>query len=427
MNKNDAGSLAGEIDNELYLFRANIGPCAKFQIRNIHTLYGVKTIKMYNKDMENNENLSSPFAVQKRILGAIGGDETKFYDSPYSVQIAILEQIEGGGEGRFVREAPLDGKNYVRNNGQWEELPALFEAIVVDELPEASENESWELEDGTSYDPNVFYKPSVSAKFFNKKVTFEVPMSFTEMQVKQSFSSASQLNGFISMLYNSVDKSMTIKIDSLVMRTINNMIGLTVKDEFADGTYTNTGVKAINLLKLYNTRFGTTLTADKCLTDAEFNRYAAYQIGLYIDRLTRISTLFNIGKKERFTNKNLLHLVMLSDFAKASDAYLQSEVYHNDLTSLPKHESVPYWQASGQNYSFSDVSKINIKTSENDNIEFGGILAVMFDRDALGVTNLSRRVTTNYNAKAEFYNNFYKFDAGYFNDTNENFLVFFVA
>lgn len=306
------------------------------------------------------------------------------------------------------------------------EFGSVVEKIQAD-IPEAQENESWELEDGTSYDPNIFYKPSVSAKFFNKKVTFEVPMSFTEIQVKQSFSSAAQLNGFLSMLYNAVDKSMTIKIDSLVMRTINNMIGLTVKDEFNAGVYTGTGVKAINLLKLYNDRFNAELTADKCLTDGEFNRFAAYQIGLYIDRLTRISTLFNIGKKERFTSRDLLHLVMLSDFAKASDAYLQSEVYHNDLTSLPRHETVPYWQASGQTYAFTDVSKINIKTSNDDTIEFGGILAVMFDRDALGVSNLSRRVTTNYNAKAEFYNNFYKFDAGYFNDTNENFLVFYVA
>ena len=306
------------------------------------------------------------------------------------------------------------------------EFGSVVEKIQAD-IPEAQENESWELVNGTSYDPNIFYKPSVSAKFFNKKVTFEVPMSFTEMQVKQSFSSAAQLNGFLSMIYNAVDKSMTIKIDSLVMRTINNMIGMTVHDAFPAGTYTGTAVRAINLLKLYNDTFSASLTADKCLTDAEFNRFAAYQIGLYIDRLSRLSTLFNIGGKERFTSKDMLHLILLSDFAKASNAYLQSEVYHNDLTSLPSHETVPYWQASGQNYSFADVSKISIKTSENDTVEFGGILGVMFDRDALGVSNLSRRVTTNYNAKAEFYNNFYKFDAGYFNDTNENFLVFYVA
>ena len=50
----------------------------------------------------------------------------------------------------------------------------------------------------------------------------------------------------------------------------------------------------------------------------------------------------------------------------------------------------------------------------------------MFDRDAVGVSNLDRRVTTNYNAKGEFYNNFFKMDCGAFNDLNENFIVFFV-
>ena len=56
-----------------------------------------------------------------------------------------------------------------------------------------------------------------------------------------------------------------------------------------------------------------------------------------------------------------------------------------------------------------------------------GVFSDPITLDSLGVTNLDRRVTTNYNAKAEFYNNYYKFDCGYFNDLNENFIVFFIA
>ena len=309
------------------------------------------------------------------------------------------------------------------------EFGSILEKISAD-IPEAEENESWELTDRTSYDPNIFYKPTVSAKFFNKAVTFEVPMSFTEMQVKESFSNAGQLNAFISMLYNAVDKSMTIKIDSLIMRTIDNMIGETLYDEMPSGTYTNTGVKAVNLLKLYNDRFGTTLTADNCITDAEFIRFASYTIGVYMSRLSKISTLFNIGGKERFTPAEYLNVVMLSDFMKSADAYLQSDVYHNEYTDLANGKaisSVPYWQGSGTGYAWSDISKIKIKTASGHDITSPSILAVMFDRDALGVTNEERRVTTNYNPKAEFFTNWTKFKCSYFNDTNENFVVFFVA
>ena len=296
------------------------------------------------------------------------------------------------------------------------------------ELPEAEENESWKLEDRASYDPNLFYSPKVSAKFFNSKVTYEIPMSFTEMQVKESFSNAGQLNGFISMIYNAVEKSMTVKIDSLVMRTINNMTAETLFADYAGASLSSAShVKAVNLLYLYNQRYSKSLTASNAITDPDFIRYAAYQMGVYKSRLSKISTLFNIGGRDRFTPSDLLHVVMLSDFRNAANVFLQSDVFHNQFTQLVNAETVPYWQGSGQGYGFTDISKINVKTASGHDIDAGGILAVMFDRDALGVTNLDRRVTTNYNPKAEFYSNWYKFDCGYFNDTNENFVVFFVA
>lgn len=311
------------------------------------------------------------------------------------------------------------------------EFGSVLEKISAD-IPNASENESWELEDGKSYDTNVFYKPSVSAKFFNSKVTFEVPMSFTEIQVKQSFSSANQLNGFVSMLYNAVDKSMTVKMDSLIMRTINNMIAETINADLYDTkskgiAATNTGVRAVNLLNLYNAKYGTTLTADKAITDKDFIRFASYEMSLYMDRLSKISTLFNVGCKERFTPSDMLGVVMLSEFKASATTFLQSDTFHDNYVALPNSETVPYWQASGKNYAFTDTSKINVKTSGGHTVECGGILAIMYDRDSMGVTNLDRRVTTNYNAKAEFFNNYYKFDASYFNDLNENFVVFFVA
>lgn len=311
------------------------------------------------------------------------------------------------------------------------EYGSVLEKISAD-LPVASENSEWELEDGQEYSQDIFYKPSISAKFFNNKVTFEIPMSFTERQVKESFSNVNQLNGFISMIYNAVDKSMTIKMDNLIMRTINNMIGETVYADLYDKSKkqlvtTNTGMKAVNLLKMYNDKFSATLTSEQAITNPDFIRYASYIMSLYVDRLSKISTLFNVGGKERFTSGEYLHTVMLSEFKASATSYLQSNTFHDNYVALPNSESVPYWQGSGTGYSFADTSKITVKTSGGNTVEVGGILAVMFDKDAMGVCNLEKRVTTNYNAKAEFFNNYYKFEAGYFNDLNENFVVFFVA
>ena len=237
------------------------------------------------------------------------------------------------------------------------------------------------------------------------------------------------------MLYNAVDKSMTVKVDSLVMRTIDNMIAHTLHAEFPtvnDGNYSAvSGTKAVNLLKLYNAKYSKTLTAESAITDPDFIRYASYIMGVYADRMGKLSTQFNVGKKERFTPSDMLKVVMLSDFEKAASTYLYADTWHNENVKLPTAETVPYWQGSGQDYSFANTSDIhvNITDGEGGTVEVvaAGILAIMYDKDAMGVCNTDRRVTTQYNAKADFFNNFYKFDASYFNDLNENFVVFFVA
>ena len=383
------------------------------EVKQIYALINTVTEEVLGKTALVAEDLGNIVDVGTEIFNASALD--KYVKS-------LVNHI---GKVVFVNRPYTGGAPSVLMDG-WE-YGSVLEKITA-ELPEASENESWELEDGQSYDPNIFYKPIVSAKFFNKKVTFEIDMSFTEKQVKQSFSSAEQLNGFLSMLYNAIDKSMTVKMDALIMRTINNMIGETVNADFGSGSISSgTGIKAVNLLYMYNQQYSQNLTAAAALTDPDFVRYAAYIIGLYSSRMSKISSLFNVGGKDRFTPADMLHVVMLADFRKAASVFLQSDTFHDELVTLPRADEVPYWQGSGTGYAFADTGKVYVKTASGDDVTVTGVLGVMFDRDALGVTNIDRRVTTHYNEKAEFYNNFYKFDAGYFNDLDENFVVFFAA
>ena len=299
-------------------------------------------------------------------------------------------------------------------------------------LPEAKINETWELEDGQSYDPHVFHKPKgIVVKFYNEYVTFEVDMSFTEDQLKMSFTSATEMNGFISMLYTSVENKMTVSIDELIRRTINNLIAETIYDDYQGAELnTKSGVKAINLLYQYNNtvnKGGTPLTVDKALSNLDFIKYAAYFIKLTHDRMRTMTTLYNIGDQPRFTTQDYSKIVLLSDFSSAADVYLQSDTFHNEFTKLPTAETVTYWQGTGTDFDFDSVSKINVKSAQNHQVEATGILGVMFDRWSLGVSNVSRKVTSQWTPNAEFFTNFYKYKAGFFNDLNENFVVFFIA
>jgi hypothetical protein len=396
-------------------------------------------------------------SVSKEVLGRtdiVTEDLTGIVDlgkevfNQSSVDNYVKSLVNHIGKVIFVNR-PYAGKVPSVLMDAWE-FGSVLEKISAD-VPEAEENDTWDLTDGQSYDQDVFHKPTVTAKFFNSKVTFEVPVSITERQVKESFSNAAQLNGFISMIYAAVEKSMTIKADALIMRTINNMIAETVLADAqafgatAAGAMTGADLssastaRCVNLLKLYNDKYfpatpgapdptpnPNALTAEKAITDPDFIRFASYVMGTYADRLQSISTVFNVGGKERFTPKDMLHVVLLSNFAKAAQTYLYSDTFNRGDVLLPQAETVPFWQGSGKNYDFANTGHINIKESGGKAVEISGVLGVMFDRDALGVCNLDRRVTTNYNAKAEFFNNYYKFDAGYFNDTNENFVVFFI-
>ena len=306
------------------------------------------------------------------------------------------------------------------------------------ERPKANENESWRLEKGRVYEQDLYTPPTIIQRFFNDSTTYDIPMSFAERQVKSAFSSGDQLNGFFSMIENRIHDTVTINNDGLIELTINNMIGVTLLDEYRAGSVlgdltAKSGVKAVNLLKLYNNEFQKTLTKEQARLDPNFIRYACFVMSLYEKRFLKMSTLFNIGKRERFTSKDKLHIVMLDEFKKAADVFLQSSTWHDEYTKLPAAETVPYWQGSGLSYDFADTSKIAVKVKDigNNNtltsVEASGILCIMFDRDALGINNYNYRVRSHVNNRAEFTNHWYKVDARYFNDENENFVVFFMA
>ena len=301
------------------------------------------------------------------------------------------------------------------------EYGSVVEKIDAD-LPKVEENDSWELEDGKSYDQDIFYQPKVSAKFFNSKVTFDIPMSFTKMQVESAFNSPSELNSFISMLMVKTQNAMTVNLDGLIMKTINNFTANVINAK--------KGMQVVNLLDLYNKTAQTKVTVDNALTSPDFIKFANLMINTYRDRLTKMSTLFNQAGLNKFTPVDNQHLVILSDLASASKVYLESDTYNQDNVKINNYDTVPYWQGSGTTYNFKDTSKIDVAIkdgTQTKEVIQTGILGVLFDTSALGVSCQNPRTTTAVNARAEFYTNFNKYDAMYYNDLNENFIVFMIA
>lgn len=378
-------------------------------VEQVYVVVNTITQEVLGESVVVNEDLSNLVDIGRAFVNANSLDNFVRALNDHIGRVIFVDRVYSGRAVSVLRDG-------------WE-YGSMLEKVRAN-LPEATENESWDLVDGQSYDPNVFYKPSISVKFYNDRVTFEIPISITERQVKSAFSNAQQMNGLISLIHTSIANAMTVKLDALIMRTINAGIGETIHDAGA--------TRAVNLLALYNASVpaGEAVTVATALQSSAFMRFAVYTIKNYMRRMADMSTLFNIGGAPKFTPADRLHAVMLDEFKNSAEIYLYDGLnqFNTDGLRLPSGiETVAYWQGSGTSYAFADTSSINVKTPSGDTVAQSGILCVLFDHDALGVANLNRRVTTDYNAKAEFWNEWHKMDAGYFLDLDENFVCFYIG
>lgn len=307
------------------------------------------------------------------------------------------------------------------------------------ELMDAQDNATWQLGDianGTGLsndqdalgnpivpsrlDPFVLNKPNVAAKFYNKRATYEVPITLVDYQLREAFTSAAEMSRFIAMIENRIRVKRTLCTDALVMATIRNLAGV----KLATG-------KAINLLPLYNDTITTPITAADFWTNPDAIRFANKTISLNAKYMEGASTLYNEGDYVTFTPSDRLKAVFLAEFVKDAEVYLYSDTFHNEYDKIEGYSEVAYWQGSSTDGSLSSRSSIMGTFIDNDEKLVSGaadgVIAVLFDEEAAAVCCENDRTTSQRNGRAEYINYFYKWDALYMNDLEENCIVFYVS
>lgn len=299
------------------------------------------------------------------------------------------------------------------------EYGCILQKIYVD-MPEARVNNSWNI-GSNGYTPEFapVIKPTVKQKLFNAISTWEVAVTIPDEILKTAFTSETAMAVFIDAIFTAMENMMQLAME--------NNINITRAAFIARKLNANNTCGAINLLANYNHLTAGSLTVATCLRDLGFLKYASQQIKLWTDRMVKMSTLFNDEQGyKRHTPKDLQVLDVLADFATSSDIYLQANTYHDELVKMPYYNVVPYWQGSGEGYAFDDTSAVNIKIDANTTVNKSGVLAVLFDHDAMGVTIKDRRATTERNNHDEYTNYYNKANIGYFNDMSENGIVFYI-
>lgn len=327
----------------------------------------------------------------------------------------------------------IEFPSLLRINYEW---GSAREVVDID-LVEAIDTQSWNLVDGQDYPDNIFYGAQADVKYYNSKTTFTIPISITDIQVRSAFLNRDEYISFINGLELAVRNSMTLKVNALARRVINSGIGDTIYDDYGSASLSSkSGPKAINLLYLYNNTEnagGTPLTTSNCFKDKDFLAFCAKTISNVQAYMKGPSKIFNANGRVKTTSDEYMHMIILEWFKSTLEFGLDASTYHDDYVRLKERgtlETTPFWQGSGSGddaYTFDEISKIDIKTAGGNNVQASGILAVIYDHYSMGITQEFPRTTTHYVSSAEFTNEWHKQDCSYFENLNEQIVVFLVA
>ena len=318
----------------------------------------------------------------------------------------------------FVRTYEGNTRKVLRDEHEY----GAFVQKVYYDLPEAVDNPTWNIPDGegkyeqaSPYD--VEGTVGVSALIYGGRGTWSIEIVRPVQQIKSAFLDDASMAAFIDGIYVTVENSFKLEEERLVSQAVNTAMAAAI-----DG-----GV-ARNLLGEYNTKYSQSLTAETAMVSADFLRFASKEINRTVENMGKMSTVFNKGGYPTFTSRDNLVVEMLADFAAATDTYLQSDTFHNELTALPNYDRVPFWQASGKTFAFADCSKINIEHDDLDNdVEQGGIIAFLHDIENVAAYFGDRRSWEVFNPRSEVIVHGEKAEKGYAVDNHANAAVFYLG
>lgn len=296
---------------------------------------------------------------------------------------------------------------------------AILQKIYVG-LPELEQDESWmigEEDYSPSYAPVI--QPDAREKLFSNRNTFQCSVTVPDDILKTAFTGPVEMAVFISAIFMAQENRIQVALEALINLCRAAFIARKINGKSTCG--------AINLLDRYNKQFSATLKAANALYSPEFLRYASAEIGMWTRRMRKMSSLFNEEGYLRHTPESDLVLTVLDDFASLASVYLQSNVFHNELTALPRYNTVAYWQGSGKDFSFDSTGTVSVKLSDTLTVTQSGVLAVAYDYEALGVMIENETTETQRNPRAKYTDYYHDVERGLFNDMSENGIVFYIA
>lgn len=287
------------------------------------------------------------------------------------------------------------------------EYGAILQKLYV-YMPDAESDPMYALTDGQAVDHYTVNKPVVDQKLFVTRTPYMFSVTIQRQTLKEAFLSESGMGALISAIYGQVRNKIEATLENLGRMTI------------AAGVAEATAGQEVKLLTEYNTASGLSITAATALTNEGFLRYAIRRIKETMDDFTDMSVLHNDGSLETFTPYEDQRIRIISKLERALETVVEWAAFNEQYVKLAGYTKLNFWQSEQSPYS------IDIKRpSDGTEVTIDNLLAVVHDRDALGIFQEYEEIlTTPLNAKGNYFNQFWHRKDARLVDTSEN-LVYF--
>ena len=280
-----------------------------------------------------------------------------------------------------------------------------------------------------AHEEHGFYPLQADGRVFREAVPVLTPVSFPTDQLYEAVRNEAELQSIVNGMQAAVQNTKVIGFDMIKHMLIQCAIAVSMA-----GTGT-----AINVLERYQTETGdTSVTESNWMSSPDFIAHAAMTISETLDNMEDFSVNFNDGTVPTFVDGDYKKLIILNKFAKALKFKVKANTYHDEMIGFGDFERVTSWQGFNEgsgatDYDFDSVSKIMIDADPDNKLGIGtsaftasGVIGVAFDRYALGISPYKAKVTSQYTAIGDFYNQFHHTLAGTILDRKYNLVAFYI-
>lgn len=330
-------------------------------------------------------------AVMNAISNVLA--RTIFSIRPYSAKMTGLE-MDSFRWGNMMRKLSIADED-------WQDDPAYAWPATYDA------NQSPASGDGETIDMWTIKKPNIlQTNFYGASVYFD-EMTIFEDQLETAFSGPEQLGSFLALLMTNLSNRLEMSNEGLRRGLVCNAIGA-LKAE-------NNSERVIHLLSEYNDATDESFTQEDIYKPENFGNFTKWmyaRVAEISDLFTANSTMFQTvisGKPIlRHTPVEFQRIYMYSPIIRQIEARVLADTYHDTFLRYADVESLAYWQSIKTR---DTVSVTPVYTGTDGSVVTGtaqvveNVVGLIFDRDAMGMTILDRRVlSTGLNTKGMYRN-----------------------